>query len=159
MRRDDLPLKHRLLLKTYRWRRIEPVPQARLERPLPGARIGLVTTAGLVAPGERAFDLVRRGGDPTFRVIPGDTPPRSLALHHRSDAFDREALTADPDVAFPVGVLDRLAARHEIGSVAPRHLSFMGSITAPLRLIRDEAPRAAQVFVDDEVDVAILVPV
>lgn len=159
MRPSDLPLKHRLLLKTYRWRRIEPVPQARLVRSLASARIGLVTTAGLVPPGERAFDLGRRGGDPTFRLIPGDTPPRSLELHHRSDAFDREALAVDPNVAFPVEVLTRLEARRAIGSVASRHLSFMGSITAPLRLIRDEAPRAAEVFVDDEVDLAILVPV
>jgi hypothetical protein len=35
----------------------------------------------------------------------------------------------------------------------------MGSITAPGRLIRDTAPEAAEWLVEDEVDVALLVPV
>jgi hypothetical protein len=35
----------------------------------------------------------------------------------------------------------------------------MGSITAPSRLMRDSAPAAAQLLVDDSVDVALLVPV
>jgi D-proline reductase (dithiol) PrdB len=46
-----------------------------------------------------------------------------------------------------------------IGEVAPRHLSFMGSITAPLRLTRDYAPDAAEQLRQDGVDVALLVPV
>jgi hypothetical protein len=43
--------------------------------------------------------------------------------------------------------------------LAPRHLSFMGSITAPGRLVAESAPEAAQLLVDDGVDVALLVPV
>jgi hypothetical protein len=35
----------------------------------------------------------------------------------------------------------------------------MGSITAPGRLQRDSAPRAAALLVEDAVDVALLVPV
>jgi hypothetical protein len=35
----------------------------------------------------------------------------------------------------------------------------MGSITAPGRFIRDTAPEAAQLFVEDEVDLALLIPV
>lgn len=35
-----------------------------------------------------------------------------------------------------------------IGEVAPRHLSFMGSITAPGRLIRDTAPDAVARLVE-----------
>lgn len=159
MRGADLPLTYRLLLKAYRWRRIEPVPRVTLGRPLAAARVGLVTTAGLVAPGDEPFDLDRRGGDPTFRVLPGDVPTGALSLHHRSDAFDRDALAGDVDVAYPVNVLARLAAQGVLGAVAPRHLSFMGSITAPGRLVREEAPRAAEVFVADHVDVALLVPV
>jgi hypothetical protein len=46
-----------------------------------------------------------------------------------------------------------------IGSFNRRALSFMGSITAPGRLIRETAPRAAELFVEDEVDVVLLVPV
>jgi len=52
-----------------------------------------------------------------------------------------------------------LAAAGRIGSVAPHHLSFMGSITAPGRLVRDHAPEAARLLRGDGVDVALLVPV
>ncbi|MDH4065488.1 MAG: glycine/betaine/sarcosine/D-proline family reductase selenoprotein B [Acidobacteriota bacterium] len=159
MRGEDLPLKYRLLLKAYPWRRTQPVPRAELRRPLSRASVGLVTTAGLVPPGAEPFDLGRRGGDPTFRVLSAETPPRALTVYHRSDSFDREALAEDSNVVYPTDVLARFAAEGRIGRLAPRHLSFMGSITAPLRLIREEAPRAVEVFTNDQVDVALLVPV
>ena len=63
-------------------------------------------------------------------------------------------MRADPNLAFP---LDRL---RELGlPLAPRHLSFMGSITATRSLIAESAPEAAQLLVHDGVDVALLVPV
>jgi hypothetical protein len=40
-----------------------------------------------------------------------------------------------------------------------RHLSFMGSITAPGRFQRDVVPEAARLFEVDGVDAALLVPV
>ncbi|MEZ5285238.1 MAG: hypothetical protein R2712_10605 [Vicinamibacterales bacterium] len=80
-------------------------------------------------------------------------------MWHRSDAFDREAVARDLTVAYPLSVLAAMAGAGVIGAVAPRHLSFMGSITAPLRLVREHAPEAAGIFVADQVDVALLVPV
>lgn len=159
VRLEDLPLKYRFLIGAYRWRRVSPTPCAVPQRPLAEARVGLVTTAGLVPPGAEPFDLDARGGDPSFRVIPAGTSPHALAVHHRSDAFDRAGMAADINVVFPVAALERLAREGRIGAVAPRHLSFMGSITAPGRLVRDHAPPAAGVFVEDQVDVALLVPV
>ena len=47
----------------------------------------------------------------------------------------------------------------EIGALAPRHASFQGSITAPLRLIRQTAPEVAQGMAEDGVDVVVLTPV
>jgi len=154
-----LPLKYRLLLKAYPWRRIEPVPRAVLRQPLSRSRVALVTSSGLVAPGSQPFDLTRRGGDPTFRIIPAATAGETLAVHHRSDAFDRTGLAEDINVIFPRDALARLARDGVIGEVAPRHLSFMGSITAPGRLLRESAPAAAAALVADAVDVALLVPV
>ena len=159
MRLEDLPLKYRLLLRAYRWRRISPTPMASPRRPLRDARVGLVTTAGLVPPGAVRFDLDARGGDPSFRVIPAGTRPDALRVHHRSDAFDRLGLAEDLNVVFPDALLTDLAREQHIGDVAPRHLSFMGSITAPARLVRAHAPQAAEIHVEDHVDVALLVPV
>jgi len=159
VRASDLPIKYRLMMKAYRWRRIEPVPAALLRQPLASARVAIVTSAGLVVRGEPPFDLARRGGDPSFRLIPDAAAPADLEIHHRSEAFDRTGLARDLNVAFPRDVLAELARAGSIGSVAARHVSFMGSITAPGRLIRESAPEAAAVLHADRVDVALLVPV
>jgi D-proline reductase (dithiol) PrdB len=156
---SDLPFRHRLLLRAYRWRRLEPVPLAHLAKPPSACRVALVTTAGLVPPLERPFDRAVKGGDFSFRIIRSDANVRGLEEQHRSDAFDHAGVLRDPNVAFPLDRLRELAATGEIGDVAPRHLSFMGSITAPDRLSRRTAPEAAQLLVEDRVDIALLFPV
>lgn len=159
MRPADLPLKYRFLLRAYRWRRAAAGPAARLRRPLAAARVALVTSAGLVMPGDAPFDLDRKGGDWSFRTIAGDADVAALGMFHKSDAFDPAPIAADRNVAFPLDRLRALAAAGDIGEVAPRHLSFMGSITLPDRLLTESAPAAADLLVDDGVDVALLVPV
>ncbi|MGE3276330.1 MAG: glycine/sarcosine/betaine reductase selenoprotein B family protein [Vicinamibacterales bacterium] len=159
MRPEDLPLRHRLLIAAYRWRVPAPLPASRLARPVHQARVALVTTAGLVPPGAVPFDTSLRGGDPSFRIIAADTPIGRLEEHHRSDAFDHEPMARDRNVAFPLDRLHDLASAGAIGAVAPRHLSFMGSITAPGRLRDETAPAAAGLLADDAVDIALLAPV
>lgn len=148
----------RAFLRVYRWRRIDPVPWAPLRSRIEDARLALVSTAGLVRPGQEPFDR-RPGGDFSFRVIPADTPPGELNDTHRSGSYDHASLRADPNLAFPLDRVRELAAEGRIGEMAPRHLSFMGSIVAPGRLVRDSAPEAADLLQQDEVDVCLLVPV
>ena len=156
---SELPLWLRAVLAAYPWRRIDPVPSAPLAKPLASARVALVTTAGLVPPGAPPFDEGIKGGDFSFRVIRADADVRSLEEHHRSESFDHAGIQADANLAFPLDRLRELARRGTIGEVAPRHLSFMGSITAPGRLLARTAPEAADLLVADQVDVALLVPV
>lgn len=158
MRPADLPLKYRLALRAYPWRRCDAVAPARLARAVTQARVALVTSAGLVVPGDEPFDLDIRGGDHSFRAIAADVEVASLEVHHRSDAFDAAPLHADRNVAFPLDRLRELAAFGAVGEVAPRHLSFMGSIPAPGRLRRESAPAAAELLANDGVDIAVLVP-
>lgn len=155
----DLPLRYKFLLRTYRWRRAEAVGAARLTRPVAEARVALVTSAGFVAPDETPFDLDLKGGDGSFRTIAGDAVLDTLTMHHRSDAYDPAPIALDRNVAFPLDCLRALAADGVIGAVAPRHLSFMGSITMPDRLVGDFAPAAADLLQGDGVDIALLVPV
>ena len=75
------------------------------------------------------------------------------------DARSYLETAADPNLGFPIDRVRELADRGRIGSVNHRHLSFMGSITAPGRLQKETAPEAANLLVRDEVDVALLVPV
>ena len=130
-----------------------------LARRIEECRVALVTTAGLVPPGEAPFDLARLGGDTSFRTIGATVPPADLRVVHRSTAFDRRAVERDVNVAYPIEPLGALAAAGVVGSVAARHLSFMGSITAPGRLQRETSVAAADVLVADAVDIALLAPV
>lgn len=156
---SEFPLATRLFLKTYQWRRIEPVPWTFLSKPLAQCRLGLISSAGFVGPSDIPFDVTIRGGDSSFREIPGDIQVSRLREHHRSEAFDHQGLAADPNLAFPIDRLRDLVKRGRLGGLNRRHLSFMGSITAPRRLQRDVLPLAARLFEEDGVDVALLVPV
>jgi D-proline reductase (dithiol) PrdB len=156
---EDLSLPLRLFLKAYPWRRIDPVPWASLRKPLGESRLGLVSSAGFVLPGQEPFDESIRGGDASFRDIPADIDVRSLRDCHRSESYDHAGVQADPNLGFPLDRIRELANRGRIGSINRRHLSFMGSITAPGRLIQQSAPKAADLFVEDEVDIALFVPV
>jgi D-proline reductase (dithiol) PrdB len=100
-----------------------------------------------------------RGGDESFRDIPADMDVAFLVENHRSQSFDPSGMRRDPNLAFPIDRVRELAAAGRLGAVNQRHLSLMGSITAPGRLIRDTAPEAARRMVADGVDIALLVPV
>jgi len=156
---EEFDLRTRLFLRAYRWRRIDPVPWTEPRVPVERARVALVSTAGFTMPGQPAFDASIRGGDPGYRVIPGDADVRALRESHRSDSFDHSGLREDPNLGLPLDRLREMARDGAIGEPAPRHLSFMGSITAPARLVRRTLPEAARVLVEDRVDLALLVPV
>ncbi len=150
----------RLFLKTYKWRRIDPVPWTPLVKPLSECNVALVTSAGLVMPEQDHFDESMRGGDPSFREIRGDVDVSTLIDTHRSESFDHTGMEKGSQRGVPLGSPAGVGrARERIGSVNHRHLSLMGSITAPGRFIKNHAPEAAEHFVADGVDVALLVPV
>ncbi|MGE5344414.1 MAG: glycine/sarcosine/betaine reductase selenoprotein B family protein [Acidithiobacillales bacterium] len=154
----ELSLKNRLFMATYRYRALDPVPFTAPRKPVPSARIALVTTGGLYAPGQPPFDVAVKGGDVSFREIAADVDVSTLGIAHKSDAFDQTGLRKDRNLGFPLDRLREMAARGEIGELNGRHISFMGSITAPGRLTAQTAPRAAELLVSDGVDVAFLVP-
>ena len=156
---SEFPLRYKLFLKAYQWRRIKPVPWTPLIKPLHECKAALVSSAGFVTPEQRPFDDAIRGGDTSFRDIPSDSDVSKLIESHRSDVFDHSGMRQDPNLAFPIDRMAELNRTGRIDSVNHRHLSFMGSITAPGRLIKRTAPEAVQRLVNDKVDIAILVPV
>jgi D-proline reductase (dithiol) PrdB len=155
----NLSLALRMFLKTYRWRRIDPVPVASLAKPISECKVAIVSSAGFVVPGEKPFSESVRGGDYSFRVIPGDVDVQSLEEHHRSDSFSHAGVEADRNMGLPLDRLHELAVAGEIGSVALRHFSVMGSITAPGRYVKRTLPAIADLLTEDQVDVALMVPV
>ena len=156
---DEMRLSDRIFVRTYRWRRIDPVPWSPLAKPLASCRLAVVSSAGFVLPGQEPFDPSVRGGDFGFREIPADTSVCTLIDTHRSHSYDHAGVRADPNLAFPIDRVRELAASGRVGAVNRRHLSFMGSITAPGRLRDRTAKEAAGMLAADGVDVALLVPV
>ncbi len=155
---SDLSLKNRLFMATYRYRSVDPIPYARPRKVLRAARVALVTTGGVYAKGQEPFDVEKKGGDVSYRVIPRDADVSTLGIAHKSDAFDQAGFRADRNLGFPLDRLREMEAAGSIGSLAPRAISFMGSISAPGRLVKETAPEAAAVLKADGVDVALLVP-
>ncbi len=156
---SDFPFKYRLFLKTYRWRCIDPVPWTPLKKPLSDCRLIVVSSAGMVTPDQKPFDNSIRGGDPGIREIPADVDVSTLIETHRSKAFDHTGIKQDPNLAFPIDRLRELNEAGRIGSLNHRHLSLMGSITAPGRLIKKTTPPVVSQLVFDGVDIALLIPV
>lgn len=156
---SELSLRDRRFVEGYAWRRIHPTPWHVPDRSLSESRVALISSAGMVAPGQEAFSRLVRGGDVSFRTLPADTDLSTLRLTHKSRAFSRDGILADANLALPLDRLRELDAEGTIGSVSPRHLSFMGSITAPGRLVAKTAPSAVDALVEDGADIALLVPV
>ena len=122
--------------------------------PLEHARVAIVTTAGLRTDGQATWTEGQG-----FTVL--DHADRTVSQTHVSVNFDRAGLAADLNVVYPVDRLDELAAAGRIGSVAPRHLSFMGAQLDHTftTLLLDTGPAAAKILIDDGVDVVLLTPV
>ena len=109
----------------------EDVPVwAPFEKRLAQSRIALLTSAGIyLKRSQPPFDLGREKtspewGDPSWRAIPASTQPADIGVAHLH--INDEDLLADPEVALPMRLLDRLASEGVIGSTVVEHLSVMG---------------------------------
>ncbi len=156
---DELPLKYRISIRAYRWRTIKETPWATLRKPLREARVALVTSAGLYRLGTDRDFGTKEGEDISARYLPSSTPVNALAIGQTSDAFDRAAIIKDKNLALPLDRVHELAAAGVIGAVAPRAVSFNGSLLAPGRFIKETAPEIVEALRVDQVDAALFVPV
>ena len=155
---EELAPEVRGFLSVYQWHRIDPVPWADARVALARARVGLVVTACMTNPGEQPFDADQPDNDPSIRVVASMTDPASLVNTFPGQAFDHAGLAADANLLIPLDRLREMVAAGEIGELAPRAVSLCGHLPKPRRLIESTAPEIARMFVEDGVDVALLVP-
>ena len=156
---SEFPLKYRLYLKAYRWHRIDPVPWTPLKKPLQDCRLVLISSAAIAGADQDPFDNFIRLGDTGIREISSDVDVATLRETHRSKAFDHTGIRQDPNLAFPVDRLREMADAGFVGSLNHRYLSIMGSVTSPDRLINKTIPQVVSKVVEDQVDIALLIPV
>jgi D-proline reductase (dithiol) PrdB len=123
-------------------------------RPLSACRLAIVTTAGLHRRDDRPF----APADPTYRVIPSDTPATEIIQSHTSLGFDRVPIMRDLNIAFPIDRLRELVARGELGGLGPNHYSFMGAQRDLLRIERETGPEVGRRLREEGVDVALITP-
>jgi len=155
----ELDLKLRAFMRFYRYKRYDWTPNAPLKKPLNECRFGLITTAGLHLPDQLPFDDELKAGDCSYREIPNDIDVQTLQISHQSTAFDQRGAHEDRNLVFPLDRFRELETEKTIGGLNHRHFSFMGSITAPRRLLENTAPEVARIFKTDAVDAVFLVPV
>ena len=154
----EMPLWIQVFMRTYPFRK-SPWTKAAAVKPLSESRVAIVTTAGLHMSNQPPFDQTIKAGDPSYRVIRGDVSVQELLIAHRSQAFDHSGIESDLNLCFPLDRFRTLAEQGVIGSLNHRHFSFMGSVTAPGKMIKQTAPEAAALLKEDRVDFAYLVPV
>jgi hypothetical protein len=136
----------------YRWAYHRDAPFTPLRKPLPEARIGLVTTASLLeGDADPEIDSIPK----VVYAAPVEPPPQRLYTEHRS--WDKEAThTNDLDSFAPINRLQEAAASGRIGSLSTR---FYGLPTEYSQSKTNEidAPELLRLCREDRVDAAILV--
>lgn len=125
-----------------------------LNKPLPEARVAIVTSAALHRTGQERFSLV----DTSYRSL--NRADRDFVMSHWSPNFDHSGFQLDLNVVYPIDRLEELAADGIIGDVAQRHFAFAGNQPSTVSELRiDSGPACAQEMLADGVDVVILTPV
>jgi hypothetical protein len=141
--------------RPYRWARHAEVPFAELTKPLSECSVALVTTASPWRDGQRVRDGILRG-DKRVWSGPTDEPPARLFTDDLS--WDKETTHTDDVESFlPIERLRTHAKAGRIRAVSPR---FHGVPTeySQRRTREEDAPEILRRCREDEVDVAMLVP-
>ncbi|MDQ3107375.1 MAG: glycine/sarcosine/betaine reductase selenoprotein B family protein, partial [Actinomycetota bacterium] len=140
----------------------EPV-WAPFEKRLSGAKMALLSSAGLFVQGEQeSFDLQReRGepgwGDPSWRAIPASTAQGELGMAHLH--VNDTDTTADHEVSLPLRALDALVDDGIVGASAATHYSVMGYQATGLNdWRRTTGPEIAARLRREDVDALVLAP-
>ena len=153
-RLDRLPQLNRNNLVTFPAQVNDTAPFAVPGKLLAACRLAIVTTAGVHRRGDRLFGP----GDQTHRVIPSDTPSVDIVQSHTSLGFDRTAIMRDLNISFPIDRLRELAARGELGGLAPNFYSFMGAQREAARIEKETGPEVGRRLRDEGANLALITP-
>ena len=140
--------------KPYKWLSHQEVPFARLEKPLSECRVGLLTTADLEKPsGDNKME--RQCNRNVYAHPVAEVPGQFYTLDLQWDQDTTH--TDDVDSFMPLNRLAECAAAGIIASASPR---FYGVPTAysSRRTITRDAPKVLGWMQEDDVDLALLIP-
>ena len=124
-----------------------------IQKPVSQSRIALLSSAALRLANQEPF-IPRE--DLSYRCVPSDPGAGEIIIDHHSGIG--RVPKQDPEIVFPRTALANLAAREEVGRIAPFHFSFMGGVRQPEKIENDLAPAIASDLKQAQVDLALLVP-
>ena len=154
VRRKNLDKMNNLGVKTFQSEiPIATIPDmvwTPVTKPLSEMKVALITGAGVHLKTDKRFKL---STDSSFRIIPGDASTSNLTVSH--GGYDNTDALADINSMFPLDPLRELAEEKFIGSVAPRHIGFMGGGGDLEKLANETGPAIAEILKEDGVDVAV----
>jgi len=144
--------------KPYQWAKNETVPFAPLKKPLAESRIALVSTSEIASRQWEDQRLPQEKGEASnVYGVATDTPVPDL--YSRTHSYDMNATTLDDvNSYFPVTRLQELAAEGRIGSLAPTAYGVYNAYSQS-KTNDEDAPEVLRGCLEQEVDVALLVPV
>lgn len=139
----------------YEWVQNEEPPALVIPtKPMHEWRIGLIASGGIYVTGQVAFHF---RDDISYREVSFDTRTDQIRTTHF--AYDLTDSRRDPNVVFPIDTLRGLVADGTVGELPSNAYTFMGGIYSA-RKVRDVlAPALVSRLLQDEVDVAVMVPV
>ena len=146
-------------------------PFANLRKSLSQSTLALITSSGHFVEGNdpepfgianmSQQEAVRRIDDflkaePTLSEIPTTIPIEKLRVRH--GGYDVQGSLADPNTSFPLERLRELEEEGIIGRLSASAYSFVGAC-AQTRLLKHSCPQWTDMLKQQEIDVALLVPV
>lgn len=140
-----------------------PIPWTPFAGPLSGAKVALLSSAGISMKDDTPFDMEFERqhptrGDSSFRRLRADATADRIEANHLH--IDTGYIERDLNVALPLDRLRELVAQRRVGSMAETHYSIMGFQGADSsRLENESAPAIAESMKSEEVDLALLTPV
>lgn len=139
-------------------RSFDEIPWTRPVKPLRQAKLALVTTSGIHHRRQPPFDMHDADGDPTYRVLDGDSLFDDFTITH--DYYDHSDAEKDPNIILPLEPLRQLVAEGVLGSLAKSHYAFMGHIDGRHinTLVTGTAREVASRLKSDHVDLVLLTP-
>lgn len=132
------------------------LPEAFLPKPLEQCKVALVSTAGVHLESDKPFDVDNPAGDPSFRIIPADVTEQELTVTHLY--FDTKFAKTDTSIVFPLQQLKDAAAEGIIGQVSGIHIGLNGGILDTAIAEKDFIPKVVELFHNEGIDAALLVP-
>jgi D-proline reductase (dithiol) PrdB len=139
-----------------------PIPWTPLKKELAECTVATIVTAGMALKSDQPFDQAGEQrnpwwGDPSYRIIPCSTTERDVSFYHMH--INPAYALQDLNSMLPLGLLQELERKREIGRNAPRHYSIMGYLLDPEQMLCESVPAIIENLRQDQVDVVLLVPV